>query len=116
MKGERYEEPTVKAFENWLDIIPELQTAVEKFREARQEKAYKMKVRIKQGAEEARPVEPNRQTAQIVKPRLPPAWSGQRFETWRKDIKKLSEGNRNPEEQKYEEVKEMLKNVKHLNV
>ena len=36
------------------------------------------------------------QTAQIIRLRAPPAWTGQRFEAWRKEIEKWYEENRSP--------------------
>ena len=79
MKGEGYTEPLVKALESWLKRLPELQVVIEKREERQLKKGIETKIRIKQGAEAAQPVEQNRQTAQIIKPRLPPNWSGQRF-------------------------------------
>ena len=52
------------------------------------------------------------QTAQIVKPRLPLTWSGQRFDIWRNEVEKWYEENRNPEANKYQDLTESLKLIK----
>ena len=74
MKDARYDEPTVKAFEDWLERIDELQVAVEKRKERQLEKEWE-KIRIERGAYAARPMESNRQTAQIIRPKVSPVWT-----------------------------------------
>merc|ERR1712074_14548 len=45
----------------------------------------------------------------LSKPRLPPGWSGQRFDKWRAEVEKWSENNRATEEDKFVDLVESLK-------
>merc|ERR1711984_58329 len=50
-----------------------------------------------------------RNTTQLVKPRYPPGWTGQRFEKWRVEIEKWSANNKASEEDKFVDLIESLK-------
>ena len=51
----------------------------------------------------------NNPTTQLVKPRNPLIWSGQKFEKWRLEIEKWSENNKSTDEDKYGDLMESLK-------
>ena len=48
-------------------------------------------------------------TTQLVKPRLPPLWSGQEFDRWRLEVEKWYNNNRSTDEEKYIDLLESLK-------
>merc|ERR1712030_179214 len=50
-----------------------------------------------------------RNTTQLVKPRLPPGWSGQQFDKWRAEVEKWNENNRATDEDKFVNLVESLK-------
>ena len=48
-------------------------------------------------------------TTQLVKPRFPPIWSGQKFDRYKKEIETWSANNKSTEEDKYVDLLESLK-------
>ena len=46
---------------------------------------------------------------QLMKPKLPPIWSGQEFDRWRIEVEKLFNNNKSTEEEKYIDLLESLK-------
>ena len=89
---ESYDEKTIAKFEKWLERIPEFKKQVK-------ERAVKEADRAAQTQAEIlgrvmRDTQEARNTTQLVKPRLPPGWSGQRFDKWRAEVAKWSENNR----------------------
>ena len=48
-------------------------------------------------------------TTQLSKPRLPPLWSGQKFDRWKKEIEKWCNNDKLTDEEKYIDLLESLK-------
>ena len=48
-------------------------------------------------------------TTQLTKPRLPPLWSGQKYDRWKIEIEKWSDNNKSTDEEKYIDLLESLK-------
>jgi len=104
---ESYDEKTIAKFENWLERIPELKKQLKERALNEADRAARTQAeilgRVMRDTQEAR------NTTQLVKPRLPPGWSGQRFDKWRAEIEKWSENNRATEEDKFVDLVESLK-------
>ena len=49
-------------------------------------------------------------TTQLVKPRQPPLWSGQKFDRWKVEVERWYENNRANDEDKFIDLLESLKN------
>ena len=49
-------------------------------------------------------------TTQLVKPRPPPIWSGQKFDRWKVEVERWFENNRANDEEKFIDLLESLKN------
>ena len=77
---ESYDEKTIAKFENWLERIPELKKQLKERALNEADRAARTQAeilgRVMRDTQEAR------NTTQLVKPRLPPGWSGQRFDKW----------------------------------
>ena len=46
---------------------------------------------------------------QLVKPRLPPLWSGQEFDRWKVEVDKWVDNNKSTDEEKYIDLIDSLK-------
>ena len=100
----------MKSFENWLERIAVLRQAVtERERKMKVITANKMGETIKMIMERMETRNQNNPTTQLVKPRNPLIWSGQKFEKWRLEIEKWSENNKSTDEDKYGDLMESLK-------
>ena len=77
---ESYDEKTIAKFEKWLERIPEFKKQVKERAVNEADRAAQTQAeilgRVMRDTQEAR------NTTQLVKPRLPPGWSGQRFDKW----------------------------------
>ena len=89
----KYEKETVQDFEIYLKEIGGFKEAIWRREEEIREK--KEKIRAKEMVEAARAVESNTTAAagttgggvtQLVKPRLPPLWTGQKFDRWKAEV------------------------------
>merc|ERR1712030_48163 len=102
-----YDEKTIAKCENWLERITEFKRLVKEraVREADRAADTQAQIlgRVMRETQEAR------NTTQLVKPQLPPGWSGQRFDKWRAEVEKWSENNRATEEDKFVDLVESLK-------
>ena len=78
LKGVRYEEPIMKAFEDWLKRIPELKAEVENRKRREEDKKAERQgenmVHIMKAVLESKPqiIQPQGQTTQLMKPGFPP--------------------------------------------
>merc|ERR1712030_54609 len=104
---ESYEEKTITKFKEWLKKIPEFRKQVKERAIDVADRAAKTQAdimgRVMRDTQEAR------NTTQLVKPRAPPGWSGQRFDKWRVEIENWSTNNRAIEEDKFVDLIESLK-------
>ena len=48
-------------------------------------------------------------TTQLTKPRLPPLWSGQKYDRWKIEVEKWFDNNKSTDEEKYIDLLESLK-------
>ena len=98
-EGVRYDSEAVKSFEHWLKRISG-------FREAVIARNKKEKINVENLAEAMRVAIETKEkkdrpggTAQLIKWRLPPLWSGQEFYRWRIEVEKWFNNNRSTEEE-----------------
>ena len=100
----RYEDVLVKGFKDKLKAVDGFRKILKKHIEAEKEKEAKNKVR--DIADTVKAVIENKDrkekgTTQLVKPRFPPIWSGQKFDRYKKEIETWSANNKSTEEDKY---------------
>ena len=48
-------------------------------------------------------------TTQLTKPKLPPLWSGQKYDRWKIEVEKWCDNNKSTDEEKYIDLLESLK-------
>ena len=108
----KYESDTVKEFEIYLKEIKGFKEAIWR-RDTEREK-----LRAKEIVEAAKAVENNISAAavgtaggvaQIVKPRPPPLWTGQKFDRWKVEVISWHNHSRGNDEEKYLDLIESLK-------
>ena len=109
LEGEGYDERTVVKFENWLKRIPELrkkidERAVLEVDRQAQTQADLISRAMRDAAAASEP-----RSAQIVKPRWPPGWSGQKFDKWKIEVEKWDMNNKSTDEDKFIDLIESLK-------
>ena len=104
----KYEKETVQDFEIYLKEIGGFKEAIWRREEEIREK--KEKIRAKEMVEAARAVESNTTAAagttgggvtQLVKPRPPPLWTGQKFDRWKAEVISWHNHGRGNDEEKY---------------
>ena len=109
-QGQRYRTEILKGFENWLKRVFGFKEAIEARRMKREEKkigqiAEAVKIAVETLKKKKRP----EAKTQLVKPRLPPLWSGQEFDRWRVEVEKWFDNNKSTDEEKYIDLIESLK-------
>ena len=118
-----YKEQIIKNFENWLKRNPELKKQLSDKKQ--EEKARANHHQVKQAEIQANmlgdtvarlitgitPREGNtaNPTTQLIKARLPPIWTGQRFNKWKVEIEKWNQNNKLTDEDKFVDLLESLK-------
>ena len=118
--GERYDDRTVKSFENWLERMPEFRRQVGQRMASIEDKqaetqARKLGEAVREILDRVGPREqvqnpnPNPATTQLIKARWPPVWVGQKFDKWKLEVEKWKENNRSTEEDKFVDLLESLK-------
>ena len=102
-----YDKKVVKKFERHLENIGGFHEAIE-----RREKSHREKV-AKWCESKLVPVPAPAVaaggTTQLSKPRLPPLWSGQKFDRWKIEVEKWCDNNKWTDEEKYIDLLESLK-------
>merc|ERR1712105_452427 len=115
---ESHDKRTVAKFKEWLKKIPEfrnqLRERAEKTAEKEQENAEKVAISAAKTQAEimskvVRDTQEVRNTTQLVKPRYPPGWTGQKFDKWKVEIEKWSVNSKASEEDKFIDLIESLK-------
>ena len=104
---ESYEKKTIVKFKEWLKKIPEFRTQIRE--RADRIAAGAVKTQADLMSQIMKDTHEARNTTQLVKPRWPPGWSGQRFEKWQVEIEKWSTNNKASEEDKFVDLIESLK-------
>ena len=102
----------VEAFEDKIKAIVEFKKIVKNHLEKEEER--KSGIKVKEIEASVRAVIENmegkdKSTTQLVKPRFPPIWSGQKFDRWKKEIERWSINNKSSDEDKYVDLLESLK-------
>ena len=102
----------VEAFEDKIKAIVEFRKIVKNHLEKEEER--KSGIKVKEIEASVRAVIENmeskdKSTTQLVKPRFPPIWSGQKFDRWKKEIERWSINNKSSDEDKYVDLLESLK-------
>ena len=93
----------VEAFEDKIKAIVEFRKIVKNHLEKEEEK--KSGIKVKEIEASVRAVIENmeskdKSTTQLVKPRFPPIWSGQKFDRWKKEIERWPINNKSFDEDK----------------
>ena len=84
----------MKSFENWLKWVPGFREAIEARRMKKEERKIgqvteAITIVVKTVENKHRP----EGKTQLVKPRLPPLWSGQEFDRWKVEVEKWFDNN-----------------------
>ena len=91
----------MKTFENWLKRIPGFREQLNARQQKKEDmRATKIGEYVKIVIET---VDKNRPggTIQLTKPRLPPLWSGQKYDRWKIEVEKWYDNNKSTDEEKY---------------
>ena len=100
----------MKSFENWLKRIPGFREQLK----SRQQNKENMRASaigeyVKLAIESAETKNRPGGVSQLAKPRLPPLWSGQKYDRWKIEVAKWSDDNKLSYEEKYVDLLESLK-------
>ena len=112
-----YSEKEVKRFEKFIKNIGGIQEALwARYKRLREETE---KIRAKELTEVVRLLNENKVvpriagvaggTTQLVKPRQPPLWSGQKFDRWKIEVERWYENEKANDEEKFLDLMESLK-------
>ena len=96
--GVRYDSEVVKSFEHWLRRINGFREKVIARNKKQIEEMKVATVGVTPGG-----------TTQLTKPRLPPLWTGQKFDRWRIEVERWCDNSKSMDEEKYIDLLESLK-------
>ena len=116
----KYEGDTVKEFEIYLKEIGGFKEVIWR----REKETEREKIRAKEMVEAARAVDSSTAAtagtaggvAQIVKPRPPPLWTGQKFDRWKAEVISWHNHGRGNKEEKYLDLIESLKKNEEIKI
>ena len=109
-EGVRYTPDVVKSFENWRKRIPGFREQLKSRQQIEKNlRAVAISDYVKIALESAETKNRPGGVSQLAKPRLPPLWSGQKYDRWKIEVEKWSDNNKLSDEEKFIDLLESLK-------